>query len=137
MTKKCSRCKQDKTGGHKSLCTECRKAYDREYYQKHRKKQRASRKASDKRCLDKTQHLLLEYWKDHPCVDCGEDDPRVLTFDHRNPTEKEQNISDMMRNRCGWKRIAAEIEKCDVRCANCHARKTAVERGYFTYTMCR
>lgn len=75
---------------------------------------------------------LLEYWKSHPCVDCGETDVRCLTFDHRNPKEKKANISVLVSKGAGLKKLASEIAKCDVRCANCHAKKTAVERMYYT-----
>lgn len=29
--------------------------------------------------------------------------------------------------------LLAEIERCDVRCANCHWRKTAVQFGWYSY----
>ena len=57
----------------------------------------------------------------HNCVDCGETDTRVLEFDHVRGT-KEFNI--MRKVPCvGFDRLKAEIEKCDVRCANCHTRR--------------
>jgi hypothetical protein len=31
----------------------------------------------------------------------------------------------------GWNRILAEIAKCQVRCANCHRRKTARDFKWF------
>jgi hypothetical protein len=30
-----------------------------------------------------------------------------------------------------WDRIAEELKKCDVRCANCHRRKTARDFKWF------
>lgn len=67
------------------------------------------------------------YLLEHPCVDCGESDVRVLEFDHRDPSEKSGSISRMVGDRCGIERIAAEVEKCDVRCANCHRRRSKEE----------
>jgi len=31
-----------------------------------------------------------------------------------------------------WASVLKEIDKCVVRCANCHAKKTAREREYYT-----
>jgi hypothetical protein len=46
-----------------------------------------------------------------------------LQFHHRNPREKDFTIS----NACSWgwsiERILKEMEKCDVLCANCHAKR--------------
>jgi hypothetical protein len=29
-----------------------------------------------------------------------------------------------------WRRVLVEIEKCDVRCANCHRKRTAQQFGW-------
>ncbi|MEK6908949.1 MAG: hypothetical protein AABX23_02775 [Nanoarchaeota archaeon] len=60
------------------------------------------------------------------CIRCGYNKyPEVLEFHHRNPAEKLFNIS--LKGHCrSWERIKAEIEKCNLVCANCH-RETHVE----------
>jgi len=75
---------------------------------------------------DNIQHLY-EYLSTHPCVDCGHDDIRVLEFDHIHGRKK-RSISRMLSIDCPWSTIQAEINKCEVRCANCHRIKTN-ERG--------
>ncbi len=41
------------------------------------------------------------------------------------------NIATMISSTFKLQTILDEINKCEVRCANCHARKTALERGYY------
>ena len=54
----------------------------------------------------------------------------VLELDHVSG-EKSSAITNMVRGGAyRWDTIAAEIEKCVVRCANCHRRRTAVQLGY-------
>jgi hypothetical protein len=72
--------------------------------------------------------LIYEYLLTHPCVDCGENDPVVLEFDHVTG-EKKYNIADVIRSGRTWQAITKEIEKCEVRCANCHRRATARRKG--------
>ncbi len=66
--------------------------------------------------------LLVEYVRTHPCVDCGEADPLVLDFDHLR--DKEFTIARAFGD-VSLDNLLAEIAKCEVRCANCHRRKTA------------
>jgi hypothetical protein len=70
--------------------------------------------------------FLLEYLRDHPCVDCGESDPLVLEFDHVG--EKSFEIGAGLPDR-NWDSILREIAKCEVVCANCHRRRTAQRFG--------
>src|SRR4051812_4646287 len=74
--------------------------------------------------LRTVRDALLAYLLNHPCVDCGESDPRCLDFDHRDPTAKSASISRLV-GYANWPQVRSEIEKCDVRCANCHRRRTA------------
>lgn len=82
------------------------------------------RRARDLGVDRKGQTLLA-----HPCVDCGETDPVVLEFDHRS--DKSDNIGSMLRHGTSTETMEREIAKCDVRCANCHRRKTAKQFGWW------
>jgi hypothetical protein len=73
------------------------------------------------------------YLQLHPCVDCGEADPVLLDFDHLR--DKVSDIATMVRDAAAWRDIEIEIGKCEVRCANCHARKTASQLGYYKIGM--
>ena len=77
---------------------------------------------------------LAEYLLAHPCVDCGETDLRVLEFDHREDEVKLAEVTLLSSSLAAWHRVEAEIAKCDVRCANCHRRKTAERGGHWRYT---
>ena len=74
-----------------------------------------------------TKDFVYDYLSKHPCVDCGEGDVVVLDFDH----VKGEKVSDVSRlANVGarlWKLIN-EIDKCEVRCANCHRRVTHKRR---------
>lgn len=71
------------------------------------------------------------YLLSHPCVDCGEADPKVLDFDHREPADKTAAVSRMLSGTLSWSKVLNEISKCDVRCSNCHRRKTAHQLGWY------
>jgi len=64
------------------------------------------------------------------CADCGERDLVVLDFDHRG--EKRANVTLLARNEYSIATLQHEIDQCEIRCGNCHRRRTAAERGGFT-----
>jgi hypothetical protein len=63
------------------------------------------------------------------CADCGEADVCVLDFDHVG--RKTATVLRLARNEASLARLREEIARCVVRCANCHRRRTAVERGHY------
>lgn len=82
----------------------------------------------------RNKNIILSYLSTHPCIDCGEDDPIVLEFDHVDPTTKTKSIANMLRSFATVTAIQEEINKCVVRCANCHRRRTYMQLGYNTRT---
>ena len=56
------------------------------------------------------------------CADCGVADLAVLEFDHLRA--KTGNVVAMARGGCSMERLRAEIDKCQIRCGNCHRRRT-------------
>ena len=70
----------------------------------------------------------LNAHKDKPCVDCGGMfPPHVMQFDHVYG-EKHFDIGRAVRT-YALERVQAEIEKCHLLCANCHAQRTWGDRG--------
>lgn len=69
------------------------------------------------------QHIQ-EYKQDRTCADCREDYPYwILEFDHTEDN-KEFTIGQFQGTTSDIERIKAEIDKCDVVCANCHKNRT-------------
>jgi hypothetical protein len=101
--------------------------YSRAYYE--RNKERVKAKAAEGNRNQRRRHRIriYEYLLQHPCVDCGETDPLVLEFDHRDPSQKLFSVANGANQTWSWEKIEAEIAKCDVRCANCHRRRTKAQ----------
>ncbi len=74
---------------------------------------------------------LTAYLLENPCVDCGEADLRVLDLDHRDRALKRDVVSRLVF-RAPWETVARELALCDVRCANCHRRRTAQQLGWWS-----
>lgn len=130
----CSICKEEKSeesfyfqnklaGTRGAYCKPCRATYHKEYYTKNRAHLIAEAKRNSNIAKERVKALKEEYLSNHPCVDCGEADSIVLEFDHVRG-EKRFNIADSNKLGYGIKRIQREIDKCEIRCANCHRRKT-------------
>lgn len=117
--------KRSKSGKErtKSWCRECSYAYRREYYA-NSPKQKDQLKASNKQ-QKATISAYLETIKNKPCIDCGRKYPHyVMDFDHRERSTKVENVGTMRRNGVSLETLRAEIEKCDLVCANCHRIRT-------------
>lgn len=75
------------------------------------------------------QQAYYDLLKSCFCVDCGESDPVVLDFDHVEG-EKVASVSKLFRA-ASKERIQAELAKCEVRCSNCHRKRTAQQFGWY------
>lgn len=112
MFKTCNKCRKSKPldcfyrkreakDGLYSICKECKDTYT------------ASRVSANR--------SYMQRMKEKPCSDCGNVfPPYCMDFDHLR--DKEFVISNNANT--GLARLQAEIDKCDVVCANCHRIRT-------------
>lgn len=70
--------------------------------------------------------FAYSYLERSSCVDCGLQDLCVLEFDHIS--EKSAGVMRMAWNGASLQRLVAEIERCEVRCVNCHRVRTSAQR---------
>ena len=100
-----------------------RKAYNKQYAKDRRFQ--AQRRYVLKRYYERRQ--LLDAIKLHSgCADCGYNrHAEALHFDHKDPAKKSFRIAGSISK--PWEKVLAEIAKCEVRCANCHAVRTVRE----------
>ncbi len=106
---------------------EDRKANSRKHYQDNKEKYMERNRLARQR----NQQYVLSYLAENPCVDCGMTDARCLQFDHRDVELKTANVSKLIQAAVSIKKIQAEIDKCDVRCANCHSIRTCIQFGWY------
>ena len=117
--------------GLQTSCKSCRKEESREYYKNNRDKQVKKIYEAKVKRIEENKRFIFDFLSTRPCVDCGESDPRVLEFDHQR--DKTMNVSCLLRGGYSRLKIEKEIEKCEVRCANCHRRKTAIDFKWYTH----
>lgn len=87
------------------------------YYLGENQKQKTANRNKERKQRDKI--WLTNIKKELVCSICGENRHWVLDFHHKNPEEKEDNISNLLAKTTKLK-ILEEISKCDILCANCH-----------------
>src|SRR5688572_9961381 len=89
----CIRCQQEKDesefnvrnfekGYLQSVCKSCQQEQGKERYQNNTDNVKVINRASRLRAIELGKKLLYEYLSNKSCVDCGERDIEVLTFDH-------------------------------------------------------
>jgi len=92
-------------------------------------KDRKNLYAAQKRHRIKVRAQLFVFLSNKACLDCGEKDPIVLEFDHRSSRHKFKMVAKMLSGHYSWQSVEREIKKCEIRCANCHRRKTYIQFG--------
>ena len=134
--KRCTQCKRrlalngfainkTRVDGRQGQCKRCRRAYCKQHYKKN-KTYYLDRNKANNRII---RQFVFDYLSTHGCVDCPETNPIVLTFDHVRG--KKKFVIAGAYNHKTLKRIKHEITKCEVRCANCHLKKTANQLGWY------
>ena len=117
------------TGELQPWCRTCMAEYKRGWYVRNRDHQLERVRENHERSKRENQERAWDYLGQHGCVDCGEPDPVVLQFDHLG--DKRRDVSYMLLSGFTWANIQVEIDKCAVRCGNCHRRKTARDLGLY------
>jgi hypothetical protein len=127
--KRCRVCEQDLPldayGPRRARCRDCIRADGRAFYHSTAGKvvHRRNQKAGYLRAKE-----VLVACKQAPCTDCGgQFPPYVMHFDHRDPTKKKMAVS-LFAGARNVPKMLAEIAKCDLVCANCHAVRTHRQR---------
>ncbi len=108
---------------------EAAKAYARQHYLNNKKLYKARANESRPKQIKKNKQWLLDYLRSNPCVDCGEADVEILQFDHVEMIgSKAKRVYAYISS---INKLKAEVAKCEVRCANCHLRRTRKQLGWF------
>lgn len=95
-------------------------AQQRKWYRNPKHKAYQLRKVKERKLV--IRKWFWDFKKTLKCP-CGEADPRCLDFHHIDPTTK-KNLVSVLAWAGSMKSLLAEIEKCEVQCANCHRKKT-------------
>lgn len=100
----------------KNPSPEQRKQWNKTYYSRHK----AERIDQYRKHRRETAQWLQGIKSGLRCERCGFSHPAALDFHHRDPKQKVMGIAQMVNQDYSRETILAEIEKCEVICANCH-----------------
>lgn len=122
-------CKKSRNkDGLSHYCKMCRARSAKNYYDNNEEMRKKLKERNDDH-LKRNREFILEFLNSNPCVDCGENRPICLDFDHQK--DKRGSVSKLMNTRVSIESLKKEIAKCEVRCANCHRIKTAKDFSWY------
>lgn len=105
--------------GYQPWCRPCRKVYDAAYHQRVRPK-----RIQQKNLRQREKQEWYRELKTRPCTDCGASfHPAAMEWDHLPGSIKLEELSNMVTH-AGKNKILAEMAKCELVFANCHAMRT-------------
>ena len=113
--------KDKATGRRATRCKVCQRQYNRNYYinNKEAEVKRAVKNTKErrKRLRDLVNNIKIN------CNRCNETHIATLQFHHTDPVTKEICIAEAVHR--GWsdRKLLQEINKCEILCANCHAKE--------------
>lgn len=81
--------------------------------------------------VQRNAEFVYDWLVSHPCVDCGEDEPLYLEFDHLR--DKMATICQLVQRPASLSLIKTEIDKCEVVCVKCHRLRTASRANWYRY----
>jgi hypothetical protein len=137
--KRCTICKQEKMlglfgknktkkDGLQTYCKDCSRGKDRRHYSDSSYRKISVKNRRTEQQNDNTR-FLYEFLKSSECVDCGESDVACLDFDH----VKGNKINGVKRMKSySMSTLLNEISKCEVRCSNCHRKRHAKEKNWYS-----
>lgn len=112
--------------GQFSYCRDCRRAYDRRYY---RERGRAARLERQRKRVRAERAWMASLKEGVACADCGGVFPAwVMHWDHLPGYQKVACVSELVGSRRRALALA-ELEKCELVCANCHVLRTISRAG--------
>lgn len=137
--KRCNRCKEEKDleafsihrarpDGRQVTCKECYKTLNNQSYMNSSSSRKQKVAERRNRVKAENKEIIKKVKDDNPCCFCGETEHCCLDFHHKDPTQKEFEISNSMKKNKG--KLVEEIDKCVVICSNCHRKHHAGLKGY-------
>jgi hypothetical protein len=136
MIKKCTKCgvpkgleefqfKNKALGRRNSWCRSCVAPHQHSHYLANKQRYIEENSRRRRELRDKTRVDIENYFKSHPCADCGEADPVALDF-HHVLGDKKFEIGQYLSY--SIKKLWPEIRKCIVLCSNCHRKRHFKEK---------
>jgi len=115
------------------ICAKCRYSRGMERQRQRRStpagraRYREYQRAASRRSYQRLKKFLDEL-RSKPCTDCGGTFPSVcMEFDHRDGRGSGLTVTTAAGGSMAT--LLAEIERCDLVCANCHRIRTAAQRN--------
>ncbi|QZE11228.1 HNH endonuclease [Streptomyces phage Forrest] len=140
--KTCTKCENEKPltefnknsrkkDGLSYWCKTCTRAYGKNHYSTNKETYAVNSAAARQTSVERKREYLHAYYLEHPCVDCGITDVRVLQSDHQR--DKKYDVCRLVSGGWSLETLKAELEKCVTRCANCHQIRTAEQFGLWRH----
>jgi hypothetical protein len=115
--------------GLQSRCKVCQRLKVNEHYANNMQYYKDKAFKRDTKVIAYHRSFLITYLRNHPCIDCGNSDVEVLQFDHIDRTTKLNEVSNLLSG--STQKLLDEIAKCQIRCANCHIKRSRRQLGWW------